>query len=552
MRPVGTLGTEDRWPWWATAMLWAGIAVGWFLIVWNVRKPITLHGDEAMLLLNIVELDVLDYAGPLKHYQIAPFGFMAMVRAAIALFGLSEWSVRLVPALAAAASLPLFAVMVRRLCAPLAGLLVTAGFVGSQEWILQACRVKPYTLDVFLTLVMLMIGLRLLDRRCSWRAAAGAAVVAAVGTWCSVAFYLVLPAVGLFLLASRFWGPARRDWLRLITIGLVGAAAGAVHYFWVLKVQEGAGDTAQYMSAFWARGFLPVPFLDPRRFAVRLQLSAGDATQLALPGLVLGLALLGLAAAVAQRSARGLLIAAPLLLASLASMLWVYPLAHRLALFIAPSLYLLLAWGLTTVQRSVGGRLGVVAVLIAGALMLSKPFDGRGQAIFEDDLAPVLRQVHAQLEPDQRIYLYYGGENTYDFYAKHLAPELAFDENRLTRGQSHRDNWLGFDDEIRTLAQTPGEVWLVFSHVTPFSGVDERKYFRLLLDRYGQSLRRIDEIAAYAVLWQPTPTPAELPSNPAAVAAEPSLGHTTATDTDAEAAAQIPDEPADRPPQPAP
>src|SRR5262249_9775368 len=64
--------------------------------------------DEAMLALNLVNRAPLDLLKPLDYNQGAPVGFLLAVKAAISLFGIAEWSLRLVPF--AAAVLGLFGI----------------------------------------------------------------------------------------------------------------------------------------------------------------------------------------------------------------------------------------------------------------------------------------------------------------------------------------------------------------------------------------------------------------------------------------------------------
>lgn len=505
--PNDTLVTG--WPTSARIMLWLLVLLGCLLLLRNVLQPISLFLDETYLLFNIVEKDIPAYAGELDHYQIAPMGFMVAVRAAIEAFGLSERSARLVPVLAAMLALPLLAVIVRRLYQPVVGLVVVLALAVSPEWLLQSCRVKPYSMDLLFCLLGIWVGLWLLERRCGVKETLLASAVAAVGMWCSIPFYMVLPGVGLALLASRLTPagrPERRgDLPGLLVVAAVGLVAGAVHYFWVLRNQQHAGDTAEHMDAFWESGFVPIPLLSPYGFVHRMQELAGDATYLALPGLVLGLAALGLVFGLKRRDPRVWIVVMPLAVSVIASMAKVYPLSDRLALFLAPVFLILLAWGLTALHRAIGGPLGAGLVLVTLAVLLTRPMVDRGQAPFTDDVVPVLQHVNQHLKPDQNVYLYYGALNPYDFYRIHLDPELGFDPRRTIRGNNHREDWTGYEQEIQQLQDAGREVWLVMSHVARGWHIHEGHYFTMLLNQHGTILQTHQEWSAYAILWKPDP-----------------------------------------------
>lgn len=496
------------WPITARVALWLLVLFGVAVLLRNYLLPITFFLDETFILFNIVEKDIADYAGPLHHYQIAPMGFMLAVRAAIEVFGLDEWSARLVPLAAGVLSLPLFALLIRRMCAPLPGLLMLLGWLLSAEFMLQACRVKPYTLDVLFALLGLWVGLWLLGRRCGVKETLLAALIAASGVWFSVSFYLMLPGVGLVLLASRLRAGWWRDLLGLSVVAAAGLLSGAAHYFWVLVPQKLAGDTAEYMDAFWAGGFLPAPWAHPYRLIVRLEVVIGRASGLGLAGLVMALAVLGFVLALRRRDHRAWVVAMPVVVAVLASGLRVYPLEDRLTMFMGPSILILVAWGLMGVRQAFAGKLGVGLMLAAGLLMVSRPLGGLAQAEFADDVLPVLEYVHEHLEPDQRVYLYYGAHNPYDFYRTHMDPALNFDPERTVRGGEHRDDWTGYQQEVQSLQQAGQDVWFIISHDAVGWGIDEAAYFSMLMGRYGQRLETHHAWDAHAVLWRPDPTPA--------------------------------------------
>ncbi|MEO1237067.1 MAG: hypothetical protein AAFX76_09790 [Planctomycetota bacterium] len=508
-QPVTVTPDADRPAWSAVAVaaLWALVGLGAALVAYNFSRPNSLYLDEAYILFNVLELDVRDYAGPLSYEQIAPFGFMAGVRGLIELMGMSLASARLLPAAAAVGAFAAFAVLVRRMAQPLPGLMMMLALVVSPELLLQALRVKPYTLDVLFCVLGLWVGLTLLSRRCGVKETVVASAVAAAGLWCSVSFNLVIAAVGLVVIGSRIVGRGdgepKRDWPGLAVVAGVAAAAGAAHFFGVLKPQETGEGTAAMMYSYWAGGFLPRPLPRPDKFFIRLQLSFRDATQMVLPGLVVGMALLGAVAGIVRRDARAWLLVAPVAVAVAASVARAYPMQDRLALYLAPPILLLVAAGLAEVQRALAGRVGLVVMALFAGLMVSRSVMNRGIAPLDDQVTPVLAAVGERLEPDQTAYLYYAGRVTYRFYQEHLDPDLTFPEEQLVVGGDHRGDWLGYRDEIVDLCEGGRDTWLVFTHVESWNGLDEASFFDMLLSRHGTVLDTIEGFEARAVLWRP-------------------------------------------------
>ncbi|MEM6393276.1 MAG: hypothetical protein AAF797_10925 [Planctomycetota bacterium] len=504
------------WPMWAKLGLAALVLGGWGLLGRALGKAGSLYSDDIAILTNILELGMWDYAGPLWRDQIAPWGFMVAVRGCSAWLGNSEWSFRLVPFGAAVLSLPVFAWLVMRLCVPWAGLVVMFGFVASGEWLLQATRVKPYTLDVLFALLVLAVAVRVVDRRCGWGWGVLLGLVGGVGSWFSVSLPVVVAAGGMVLVGVRFWQggwKGRGDWGPVVLAGVLSAGLAGVHLVGVLLPQRAASGTAEYMASFWARGFLPLPIVEPGQFVLRVMLFVEDATRLALPGLVLGLALLGCWAwvrvvgrkdeAVGGWGWRGVLVVSPVLLAGLLAMAELYPMQGRLALYLGPSVFLALGVGLEWLRGVVGGWGGAVLAGVASALVLSLPVGNRGGVVIEDDVVPVLEAVHDRLESGQRVYLHYPAAGTYLFYVKHLQPDLAFEADCLIIGSFGRRDWLRYDDDVREVAAEPGAAWMVLTASGGNAGLDEAVYLGMLMDRNGTRLDRIDGRDAYAVLWRP-------------------------------------------------
>jgi len=71
-----------------------------------------LWGDEAFVALNFFDSDFNSLTKPLRHYQIAPLGFLWLEKTATLLLGTSEFTLRITPCLAG-----IFALL-KQLCLP--------------------------------------------------------------------------------------------------------------------------------------------------------------------------------------------------------------------------------------------------------------------------------------------------------------------------------------------------------------------------------------------------------------------------------------------------
>ncbi len=346
--------------------------------------------DEASLAHAIRETRLSHPVAPIQSNQLAPVGFLAIERAALQLLGDSKPSLRLVPLLGGLASVWLFRGLAERCLNRRAALLALAMFVVSDDLIGFSVELKPYATDVALALFCTRLAL-------SWeplpRPTLRLAIVGAVAAWFSFPVTFILIGVGLVLAGCS---AVQRDWRALYPLGLLAliwsASLAGVQWAAHRQLMDPRG-----MHVFW-------DFASPGRpvTAARLIEWAGrtlaylfaNPMDLFIPGIGWTIpALAGLSfflvgcVTMARRDPRtfGLLIA-PLGLTLLAASLRLYPCHGRLALFLVPTLIVLVAEGADRAAGASGGRAAwrmaiVWLVLLPASLSLFDLVDPHGGAI---------------------------------------------------------------------------------------------------------------------------------------------------------------------------
>src|SRR5262245_48788213 len=141
--------------------------------------------DECMLALNLVNRAPRELLNPLDYNQGAPVGFLLAVKAVISLFGVAEWSLRLVPFAASVAGLFGFAWMARRLLSANAALLATALLAFSPQLVSYAGECKQYASDAAIAIGLLAVALSLLEGKTGFVRWFALATAGAVAVWCS-------------------------------------------------------------------------------------------------------------------------------------------------------------------------------------------------------------------------------------------------------------------------------------------------------------------------------------------------------------------------------
>lgn len=309
--------------------------------VWLRQRPLWL--DEQMIAINVRDRSMVELAsGPLWMGQSAPFGWLALERVSVLAFGTSEQSLRFVPLLFGLATLATAVWIARRWLTPVGGVALTT-MLGFGEWVAHyALELKHYSADVFWALLLPAMAVRVAsteDEAQRHRRLTAWWVIAAVGLWCANGAVLIVPVCAVMFLVTE-GVPRHRASARRFAPGLaIWVASFAAHYAVSARYTLGSEFLRNYWH--WA-----LPPQSGGLSATLAFLAAQFAPLAANPAgalnwrLMWALALLG---AVLVPSTLARLCAGVIASAFVFGGLAIVPLADRLALWMAPALYILIA-----------------------------------------------------------------------------------------------------------------------------------------------------------------------------------------------------------------
>jgi hypothetical protein len=452
-------------------ILFAGVAIR---IYAYLRQP-SMWIDEVAIVRNVIDRSLWQLVSrPLDFGQVAPVGYLAVVKGLVTLFGPSELILRLPSLFGSVAARILVWRVAEKLSGGLAAIAATATVVFSPVVLYTGAEVKPYSTDFAMSLAIVLMAVDVVRRedRLLPIAAGGAAAV-----WFSQHAILTAAGAGLALaLLSR----NRRVAIVIVCWGASATLALAV------SLHDLAPSTAEYMRHFWAGGFLPLhgslPWLWEQIQFVFIRWSAaswqpGDV----IPKVYAAMAIAGFVAIARRKDALLVIFCCLAITIAVSATRW-YPfppfIAQRLILFESSLLILIAAAAverLTQFARSAGAAIALTLFVLPTLIGIARcppPYK-------HDMTAEMLAAVRARWRTGDILYANSGVALGVLYYA----PQFGFHPAEIVAGECSSDprTWLHELDRLRGR-----RIWLIVNN-----GADQRRLLDFYLSSIGQKVDAI-------------------------------------------------------------
>ena len=484
---------------------WLAFIIICFGIVLRLRGYLyhrSLWVDEAFLALNIVNRSYLQLLQKLDYDQFAPIGFLMVEKIMVQMFGNTEYALRLFPCLASIISLFLFYKVAKYFIGPRAVPIALGLFALSGLLVFYSATVKQYSSDVTIALLLLLVAIYIQPKKLTILRIVFFGVIGAIAIWFSpkVTFILIALAVCLtiFNLIKKEWGRLGRY--------------AIVYLFWILGfISYGYIYTTDFpvkaqikawigFHTSWIMPFPPTSLSDIQWYARTFFAIFEDLAGVPLRGIAAFAFLVGWISMFRKKNEKFLVLTSPLLITVLAAALLDYPLNAKLIVFLAPFLFLFIAEGVDQIiEKTRYNSFPIIGIILVGLLFIYQIFYSGLHLINPrtmEEIKPVINYVREYKQEGDGLYLYYSSQPAFKYYSENYG----FDDNDYIVGISSRDNW---EDYIKDLDKLRGikRVWILFSHVCTWEGVDEEKFFLYYLDRIGTRLDSFKSIGAAVYLY---------------------------------------------------
>jgi hypothetical protein len=461
-------------PAWSLWMIVGAITLGVVLRLYQFTAGASLWLDELAIANNLADRSLWSLlTQPLAYAQVAPPGFILVEKLMYELFGANDHALRvysLVSGIGALGAIALVAVRLGlRETAWVAPFLLALG----GPFIFQSVQVKPYAGDVFLSLALVAVALRLgadPNARRGWPIALGM-----LAPWFSYATAFTLAGIGLALLLTP------RNRRHAPVVALWGLSAAAALLYATVLVDRG---TAATLHTWWSRdsfGF-PTGIADIIPWSLT-QIRAHLWSDVGLRGVSYWLGVVGIGAFLLWRRNRFAFaaIVGPVLAALCAALLQRYPVGGRVSQWLAALLILLVATAAAGAARALQSRAKLARLaLLPGLAVAALPlvaFRNNHPPYRIEDVKPVLAAISRAHKPQDLIYVYPGAWHAFRYYGAQSGIPAARVVYGRCSARSSRDA-LAALDSMRGRAR----VWVLFSHVTKPS---DRELVLGYLDRIG-------------------------------------------------------------------
>ena len=483
---------------------WLPFIIICFGIVLRLHRylyPRSLWLDEACLALNIVNRSYLQLLQQLDYNQFSPFGFLMIEKLMVQIFGNTEYVLKAFPCLAGIVSLFVFYKVAKWFIKPMAIPIALGLFAISNFLNFYSSTVKQYSSDVAIALLLFVVTIYIQSKQLTALRIVLFGVIGAIAVWfaATVTFVLIGLATGLTILYLK-----KKDWTttsRLAVVYLIWAL-GIIAYGYVYVTNYPAASHIETMRNFFSSSIIIFPPRGLKDIKDYIEIFFAFFRQPAgfpLSGIAAFAFLVGWISMFREKKEKFLVLASPLVITPLVSAFIKYPLEARMILFLLPFSYLFIAEGVMCIIDKTRVTLPVIGIIIFGLLFyhpLLSVYSNLKQPCTYEEIKSVINYVREHKRKGDVLYLYYCSQPAFKYYSENYG----FDDNDYIVGVSSRDNW---ENYIKDLDKLRGikRVWILFSHVCTWEGVDEEKFFLFYLDRIGTRLDSFKSIGAVVYLY---------------------------------------------------
>ena len=474
--------------------IWFIIFLGIILRLRQYFGDRSLWLDESALALNIINSSYAQLLKPLAFNQAAPIGFLLLEKWITLNFGIKEYALRFIPFISGIASIFLFYKAAKLFLEQEASILALFFFSICNPAIFYSSDIKPYSLDLALSLFIIILLRKYIDTmKISFFEALSLGLASAVIIWFSYPSIFLLAGAGTTLILYSY---KEKNWEKLkrllIPLFLVGTSF-LLFYWFSLKSSSQNPELLHY----WKAGFPPVSFNSSdffwylNRFFQTFYYPVG----LIFTGLASFFFLVGLISIFYSNRKNFFFLFLPLVFTLIASLMHKYPINGRLLLFAVPIFLFFTSDGILFLKTNLKAYPNLVFYLSIFILLINPFFKTiyyLKYPMTKEEIRPVLFWIAMHQKPDDFLYVYQASTLPYQYYCE--AYHLHF-RNAVLK-TSLREFIEKFAEKHKNIGRTE-RIFFLFSHINP----NQKEFYINLLNSVGNKVKSYRAPGASAYLY---------------------------------------------------
>ena len=343
-------------------------SISTLLILFVYYSNRSLFLDGLNLARNVAESSFTELMQPLKYEQSAPILFLFLSKISTLFFGVSEYSLRLLPLISGLACLYFFKDITDKLMSSKYVILGVFWLGTHAMFIRYATEFKQYMTDAFVTVFLIWLALRV--NNLSKRNIFILGLAGAIGIWLSMPSIFVLFGLIGYYIHKQHLSHGSQFPILLLTIWF------ALHFALEYALVLSPAIRSEHMQNFHQNYFIQGEFWklnslqhDFGLVISMIRMAVGKSGLGIVTALVL--IVISIYDFIRNKKSVGLLITLPIIAVFGASLLGKYSLIERLMLFTLPLLFVLLLFGIQIVVNSLKDKNPILNYSIIGLIGLS-------------------------------------------------------------------------------------------------------------------------------------------------------------------------------------
>lgn len=433
------------------------IGIAWALFQLIYDRSVWL--DEAMLANNIINRNFLALILPLDNNQLAPIGYLLLLKATGLIFNYHSIALRAVSVIAYIGCLYYSFILFRFLIKnQIAFLLSICLLVFNPILLYYATEIKPYIFDVLATLIIIYYTIITTDNTKKI-------------TTLFFAFFIFffLSHITIFLLPGSFLylffnSKIKTKQLFVFTLFLALLLVFSGYYFSLLHHHPSSTHLQNYWESQNVFFDLKKPYLFYEKIKqiysnLFLQFCSIDCSFVFFCIVFFS----GVFVIVRQKKFSFLLLLlSPIFIHLLLSVLHLYPLESRLSLYSIPIANILIGVFFSTFLEKINIKSPQFFSLVSAVVLFTYIFIFFKKTDFpfqREEIKPLLEILHKKTLPTETIFIYYASKPAFDFYKTTNSDKIA---NIQDFGMTTYTSLPPFETELQTMPV--GKHWLLLSH----------------------------------------------------------------------------------------